>query len=109
MGEAGSSRGGAIHREDPLTHARNQAASLSAEEEMEKQMAEEEENAAQEAAEREHAATAFLEEAYRRRNHGSGRPEKVSGNENGAGSCSSRSGSVMGVNSGPSSSPGSQS
>ena len=92
------------HRED----ARNQA-SVSAQEEMEKQMAEEEENAAQEAAEREHAATAFLEEAYRRRNHGSGRPEKVSGNENGAGSCSSRSGSVMGVNSGPSSSPGSQS
>merc|ERR1712141_659332 len=72
------------HRED----ARNQA-SVSAQEEMEKQMAEEEENAAQEAAEREHAATAFLEEAYRRRNHGSGRPEKVSGNENGAGSCSS--------------------
>ena len=118
--EAGSSRGGEVHREDPLTHARNQAASLSAEEEMEKQMAEEEENAAQEAAEREHAATAFLEEAYRRRNqHGgsgrggpSDREIKVSsGNENGGGtgSCSSRSGSVLGVNSGPSSSPGSQS
>ena len=77
-------------------------------EEIEKQMAEEEEAAANEAAEREHSATAFLEEAFRRRKLVAHEAEKANaGNMSGNGSCSSRGSSIMGNNC--SSSPGSQS
>ena len=87
---------------------RSEEQSYQDQEEIEKQMAEEEEAAANEAAEREHSATAFLEEAYRRRKlvaHEAGKNN--SGNMSGNGSCSSRGSSIMGNNC--SSSPCSQS